>query len=101
MLILPKKADFLERNADVSKINRALVLKGIFMNLFINKVNLYKVYLFILTPCPPQNKPLKNPPRLGLKQRIRYKDFGIYFTEGLSLINIKCKFPIFTKNVNI
>ena len=30
VLFLPKNAAFLQRNADISKIKRALVLKGIF-----------------------------------------------------------------------
>ena len=34
MLSLPKNADFLQKNTDISKINRDLVLKVYFLKLF-------------------------------------------------------------------
>ena len=40
ILFLPKSADFLQKNADISKIKRSLVLKGIFSE---------TTYVFVLT----------------------------------------------------
>ena len=50
VLFWPKKANFLQKNADISKIKRILVLKGIF----------YETKYECLLTCPP---------RLGLKNK--------------------------------
>ena len=65
---------FCKKNADISKIKRTLVLKGIFSETIYVCVHLcaeFQVSTLILTsnftPQQPQNGPLKSPPRLGLK----------------------------------
>ena len=78
---------FLQKNADISKIKRALTLKGIFFETTYVCVlrTKFQVCSIILTsfrqgvilpspslqsPPPPQNEPLKSIPRLGLRFRI-------------------------------
>ena len=78
-----QKADFLEKNADISKIKRTLVLKVIFSRTtcvyLLIKIQVSSLILTIFRkecggrggvilpfyPPPPQNRPLKGPPRLG------------------------------------
>ena len=80
--IYAKNADFLQRNADISKINRVLVLKGIFFETTSRCVLTYQTQVssiiltsfgqgVILPLSPSQNGPLKSPPRLGLMDRTR------------------------------
>ena len=81
-MFLPKYADFLKKNAEISKIKRALVPKGMFSKTKYVFVLMYQIQVSSITPTsfrqeevdnftptllPPQNEPLKNPPRLGLK----------------------------------
>ena len=75
----PRRHWLFAKNADISKIKRALVLKGMFSETIYVCVYLcakFEVSSIILTsfrqggnftPLPPQNEPLKSPPRLGLK----------------------------------
>ena len=75
---MPKNADFLLKNADISKIKKVLVLKGIFSQTIIcmylrTMVQVSSIILtsfrqwVILLPLPLQNKPLKSPPKFGLR----------------------------------
>ena len=78
ILVLPKNADFLQKNSDISKIKKAL--KGIFSETTCGCVLMYQFSIInnnriIITSFRqwwgqgvilPKNKPLKSPPRLGL-----------------------------------
>ena len=85
VLFLPKNADFLQKTADITKIKRALVLKGIFLKLHMGMLlcTKFQVSSIILTSFRqrgnftssppthththiPQNEHLKSPARLGL-----------------------------------
>ena len=46
VLFLPKNADFLQKNADISKIRTALVLKGIFSKTEYVCVVMYQILNF-------------------------------------------------------
>ena len=84
VLFSPKKCCFLQKNTDISKITRTLVLKGNFLKLILCVYlrTKFQVSSIILTsfrsgghfnppppplPPTPQNGPRKSPPRLGLK----------------------------------
>ena len=75
---MPRNTDFLQTNADISKIKKVLVPKGIFSETTCVYVRpKFQVFRINLTsfrqgsnftpsaPLPP-NEPLKSPPRLGL-----------------------------------
>ena len=57
---------FWQKDADISKIKKTLVLKGIFSETTYVCILTYQISSFNFTPAPPQNGPLKSPPRLGL-----------------------------------
>ena len=72
---------FCNKNADISKIKVVLILKCIFSEIKDVCVFTYQISSFwhnlnefetegVILP-PPQNEPLKNPPRLGLKLKFR------------------------------
>ena len=83
VLFLPKKADFLQKNADISKITEALVLKGIFsettyvcMCVYLRaKCELCSIVLtsfrqgVILTP--PQSEPFKKLTQIRVKTLLK------------------------------
>ena len=73
-ITLSKDTIFGKKNTDISKIRRVLVLQGIFSETRYSCVK-FEVSSIILkslrqgdnfTPPPPQNKPVKSPPVLGL-----------------------------------
>ena len=82
VLFLTKKHWFSTKNADINKIKRALVLKGLFCGTTFVCLLKYQIPSFwhnfskfqarrwgrviLPSPLPPQNKPLKRPPRLAL-----------------------------------
>ena len=90
ILFLSKNADFLQINADISKINKALELKGVFYETKYECVLTYQILKFlvlflasfrqgggvILPPTPLQNRTLKSPPRFGLKIQITIMQKG-------------------------
>ena len=57
--------DFLQKNANISKIKRTLVLKRISIIL----TRLRQGVILSSPTHPPENEPLKSPPRLGLENR--------------------------------
>ena len=73
-ILTKKNADFLQKKADIRKIERALLVKGIFSKTKYVRVSLcakFQVSSIALTsfrqggiPLQPQNVPLKSPPRL-------------------------------------
>ena len=63
VLFLPKMMIFCKKNADIRKIKVFLVLKVYFLEL-----NVCVLTYQISSPLPPQNEPLKSPPRLGLNE---------------------------------
>ena len=87
MLIFCKKnADSLQKNADISKIKRALVPHGIFLKLHMcvylrTKFQVSSIILrsfrqgVILPPLPAQYELLRSPPRLGLKFALALEQF--------------------------
>ena len=63
---------FSTKNTDISKIKRALVLKGIFSEttyVYVSYVPNFKSPP-IPRPSPPQNAPLQSPLILGLKKNL-------------------------------
>ena len=73
----------MEKNADISKIEEAYALKGIFSETKYKCVLTYQIWSFsiiltgfrqevILPSYSSQNEPLKSPPRLGLKMHNYY-----------------------------
>ena len=73
MLFLPKSADFLQKNADISETKRALLLKGVFSE------TTYVVYLYTKFQVasiifrPGRNLPPPPPPPPVPSQRDSYK----------------------------
>ena len=80
--IFAKKRWFLEKNANISKIKKALILKAYFLKLHlcVNLRTKFEDFSIILAsfrqgegnftpppPATPQKEPLKSPPSLGLK----------------------------------
>ena len=73
---------FFQKNADISKIKKALVQKDIFPETNYVWVLTYRISSIILTilrrgvvllPPPPQSKPLKSPLRLGLNTMLYFR----------------------------
>ena len=99
-----KKLIFYQKNVDISKIKRALVLKGIFSetNMRVYLGAKFVVSSIILTnfgqggnftppPPPPQNKPLKSPPRLWLNNQTKQPCADLNIEIGISKIAIFSK----------
>ena len=73
---------FFQKNADISKIKKALVQKDIFPETNYVCVLTYRISSIILTilrrgvillPPPPQSEPLKSPLRLGLNTILYFR----------------------------
>ena len=60
-----------KKNADISKIKRVLVLKGIFSETAYVCVLTYQISKTSKNTSTPQNAPLKSPPRLKLNRLFR------------------------------
>ena len=82
---MPTNADFLQKIADIIKMKRALVLKGIFSETAYVCVLAHQISSvisgLILTSFrhgPPQNGPLKSPPRLWLNKPVQLLAAGLF-----------------------
>ena len=78
-IFVKKTEDFLQKNSDISRTKRALVLKVVFSETKYACVLTCQIESFyhnskefgqgLILPSPSQNEPLKSPPRLGVSKQ--------------------------------